>query len=326
MDEKQPFERPGILIQLADNKKGAEDSSDIQILKTGVFSHAWYGDFEVLRTDIKKMVDNFEGHILKTDLMIDYNHDLKEAAGWVARLYHKEDMRELWAEVKWTAPGKQHLADKTFRYISADFTFNHMDNETLEEFGPVLYGAALTNRPFVKGMAPTVNLMERKNLTGGNPMLTLEDLKKENQQLTDRVSTLSKDKDNEIKVLSDSISDKDKVIVDLKKENDDLKLEQGKAKKEGEFAVMLSDGHAVPAQKEAFLKGDLAEFAKLSQPTKVITQGHGKTGKGDNNQLSGEEKEREAIKLAEEKFKEGGFETVGDALSVILEEKPELAS
>ncbi len=43
---------------------------------------------------------------------------------------------------------------------SIDFTDNHQDVESLETFGPLLYGFALTNRPFVKGMKPVVQLSD----------------------------------------------------------------------------------------------------------------------------------------------------------------------
>ena len=319
MTNKDIFPRPGILIQLAEVNEDTQES-EIQILKTGNYSHLYYGDFEITRVILAQMVSNFEKKAIKNDLMIDYNHECEEAAGWVMKLYTKEEGKELWALVKWTKPGKQHLMDKTYRYISADFNFNHMDNETLEEFGPVLYGAALTNRPFIKGMAPTVNLNE---LTGGNKM-TLDELKKQNQQLTDRVTSLEEKHSKEVKTLSETISSKDEEIKTLKKENEDLQLGQEKAKKESEFAVLLSQGKAVPAQKEAFLAGDLVKFAELAGKTNHKESGSGQSGSEDV-ELTEDQKLEKVEKLADEKIAKKLASNMGEAISMVLQENPELA-
>ena len=71
-------------------------------------------------------------------------------------IYLSENGEELWATVDWTEGGEKSVRRKEYRYLSADFQFNYTDNETLQEYGPTLFGAGLTNRPVVKGMAPTI--------------------------------------------------------------------------------------------------------------------------------------------------------------------------
>ena len=70
------------------------------------------------------------------------------------------------------------------------------------------------------------------------------------------------------------------------------------AEKTQEFNVMLSEGKAVAAQRDAFLKGDMAAFVKLAQP--INLKGLGSVELGAPAEGSSEEK---IIKLAEEKRK-----------------------
>ena len=58
--------------------------------------------------------------------------------------------------------------------MSPDFTFNYVDNETLNEYGPTLFGAGLTNRPVIKNMEPVIQLSEELNMDLEQKVLELE--------------------------------------------------------------------------------------------------------------------------------------------------------
>ena len=70
------------------------------------------------------------------------------------------------------------------------------------------------------------------------------------------------------------------------------------AEKENEFTVMLSEGKACPAQKAAFIEGNMSEFVKLAQP--LNTKGSGSSSTASATE---EDKNKQIIKLAEEKKK-----------------------
>ena len=311
------FPRPGIEIRLAD-KDSKAGTQRVQLARTGSYYHAWYGPFELNAAMFLAFVANFKAKTYGIDLMIDYDHDRCEAAAWFKDLYLSEDQTELWAEVSWTPQGQKDVEEKNYRYMSIDFSTNHVDSEQGAEHGPVLYGAALTNRPFIKGMTPTTEL---NDFHGGK--MNLEELKKENKTLSERLEQLGKDNIAAVKALTDKL---DQAVADQKKladENAKLLADAAVAKKEGEFSKLLADKKAVPAQKEAYMAGDMTKFAELAGKLNDTPAGHGTAGEGGNTEGSGEESEDDKVlKLAEEKFAKGG-RTMGDCIS---EAKKELKS
>lgn len=164
----------GVPIQLSvadDIARGVQTDGNgapkqIQLLRVGNFihpDHPEWGVIEITPEMLSHMVANFSADVLGIDIAIDYNHNSENiAAAWVKDVFLASDGTSLWAEVDWTPTGGKKVAEKELRYLSADFAFNYVDNETLEEFGPTLRGAGLTNRPVVKRMAPALALAELK--------------------------------------------------------------------------------------------------------------------------------------------------------------------
>jgi hypothetical protein len=97
--------------------------------------------------------------------------------------------------------------------------------------------------------------------------------------------------------------------------------EKAKAQKESEFNVLLSEGKACVAQKDAYLAGDMKEFIAKAQPINLSEKGNGKGTEGDKT-IDGDVTEQ-VMKLAEEKVKSGL--KLGEAISAVLKENTELA-
>lgn len=76
------------------------------------------------------------------------------------------------------------------------------------------------------------------------------------------------------------------------------------AERENKFTILLSEGKACVAQKDAFMKNDMDAFIKLAQP--VNLEGKGSTENGGANTQSGDREDR-VLKLAEEKVKKDGI-------------------
>lgn len=314
MSKDKNFPRPGIAIRLAESG-GKVDSNKIQIMKAGQYNHMWYGEFVINEALMIGMVSNWNAKTYGIDSMIDYDHECGEAAAWIKSLYMSPDNQELWAEVDWTPPGKQCIDDKTYRYISADFTTNFVNNETGADHGPVLFGAALTNRPFIKGMAPTTEL---NDLTGGMQM-TLQELQAANTKLADQVKAIQSEKDSEVKRLTDESKAKDVQVKTLSDKVVALELDSAKAKKESEFAVLLAEKKVVPAQKDAFISGDMTAFLANAGKLNLKEEGHGK-GTDAGGAEGGESDDDKLLKLAEAKFETKKFATMGDAISAAKRE------
>ena len=119
-------------------------------------------------TRLSEIVRNFVDGVRGTSVAIDIVHDPdRGAAAWIEELEiadssTKAGKQALWATIRWTEPGAELVQKEVYRYISAEFGA-HTDPETKAKINNVLFAATLTNRPFLKGMAP-VALDEDGNL------------------------------------------------------------------------------------------------------------------------------------------------------------------
>jgi len=302
----------------------------IQILRVGKFNHPQYGFFEITSQTLHEMKSNFDNKVRGIDMSFDYYHESNEdASAWVRALELRENSTELWAEVDWTPKATQKLADRELRYFSPDFAFSWLDPESGHTFSNVLFGGGLTNRPFVKEM---MAIVADEKLTRGSQMTELEkankelsEVKAQNLKLSEDKSAMEKElaampKVSEVDALKQQIAElQQKLDAAMKNEAAMLaekqKMEADKclAEKTSQFNVLLSEGKACAAQKDAFIKGDMNEFIKLAQP--VNTKGSGTS----DNQTDGD-KITKILKLAEEKRKENPKLSQGDAVSAAKKE------
>ncbi len=154
-------------IDLLDGIRFSEDenpTSEIQVAKIGEWKGHPTGSFKITEEIIDKMIENYEAG--ERDVVVDYQHlsldggaDDAKAAGWTKKLVNK-GKDGLWAVVEWTKKAADMIKEKEYRYISPEFHLNYPNKETKKKQGATLLAIALTNRPFLEGMAP-VALSER---------------------------------------------------------------------------------------------------------------------------------------------------------------------
>jgi len=101
------------------------------------------------------------------------------------------------------------------------------------------------------------------------------------------------------------------VMAAEKKKADEAKM---LAEKENSFNVLLSEGKACAAQKDAFVKGDMNEFVKLAQPVNLKASGSSASTSITDADAS------TIIKLAEEKQKSNPKLSRGEAISIAKKE------
>ncbi len=285
-DLKQNFRVPssGEILLSDDNISDKQAPTEIQICKTGVYfcRYPWDDDLELPITvdDFRNMVTNYNSRVTKNAIFMDYDHERRDNAGVIKGLSLKNNDTELWANVEWNSMGKEDILDKRFVYVSAEIHFNYKDNETRQEHGPTLLGAALTNRPFVRGMAPVIQLSESKSPNKPNPTQPTQGKVKMNEQevkalvegITQKFSEQFNSVLGKVEDLSNKLAEKEKSEVELSKKHAE---EMANMKKETEFNVLLSAGKVVPAQKDAFMKNDVQALLALSANIKTQTLGHG---------------------------------------------------
>lgn len=168
----------------------AESDKLVTITRTGTFHDPRYGEFEITPQMLSAMVSNFNNGVLGQDVFLDVDHDPGQgAAAKVTEL--TVDNGRLRARVDWTAFGESAVRDRGFSYLSAEYHENWRDNETGQTHGPVLMGAALTNRPVIKRLDP-IQLSEKS--TGGNPTGMHPDLfKKLSKEVNETMEKLLKE-------------------------------------------------------------------------------------------------------------------------------------
>jgi uncharacterized protein YoxC len=319
----------------------------IQVIRAGLFYDMRYGQIKITPEILISFVDNFNNNIRKVDLALDYSHDAEgPAAGWFEELETRENDTELWAKINWTETGKRRVQEKEFRYVSADFNLDYEDNETLRGHGPVLYGAGLTNRPLVKGMQPTTVLQELSESEVNHMdeqtkalVETVESLGNQFSELTKTLDTLVADQKGDKKASEDvkkaeddkkdDMGEMKRKLEEMAKENKDLKAQVAKltgekqaSEKEMQFQKLLSEGKAVPAQKDAFLADDMAKFAELAGEVNTDAAGTGDNPPHHDENLDSQDK---VIALAEKKVQDSdGKLEFKDAMSAVLSENPEL--
>lgn len=141
------------IISLADSSQ-----SWAQVLRTGRFVHPAYGEFEVTPESLQNMAANFANGVRPvppTRLVVDYNHGDQNgrAAGWISAVEVRNGT-ELWAQVEWTDEAASSIRRREYQFTSAEFAWAYQDKGDGTDRGPTLLAMAITNRPFVEGMAP----------------------------------------------------------------------------------------------------------------------------------------------------------------------------
>lgn len=129
-------------------------TTDIQILKTGNFRKGGR-NIKVGLAELQRAVDNFNAKVAG-EPPLDYDHSFdyggtSEASGWYQRLFVKDGA--LWATVEFTQDAVEKIKAKKFRFFSPTFSTDWPD-ESGKKHGFTILAGALTNRPFLKNMAP----------------------------------------------------------------------------------------------------------------------------------------------------------------------------
>jgi phage I-like protein len=311
----------------------------VQLLRAGSFKSEQYGALEITEKDLAAMVKNFQNKVRGIDLAVDYMHASEDvAAGWFKNVYLNDIGNELWAEVDWTKPGLDVLANKEFRYISAEFDFEYKSNETGTKFGPTLLGAGLTNRPFIKDMKPVIPLSEASEKKEGTTMdekdkkiaelqaqieslkTELEQAKKDKSQPSGTPGLSATDAENfdamkvQLEQLQKKVSEYENQV---KKHEEEKKL----AEKTGTFNKLLSEGKVVEAQREPFMTGDTIKFAENARPLNLSGLGTSETTESYEH---GQDADTAILGLANKWLNEKKVQTLSEGVHKVLRENAEL--
>lgn len=145
------------LSKIEFSEQDGKKASWIQALAPGEYKHPVYGTLQITADKIKNLAESVKTKVRGIDPSINYQHlGDGEAAGWVKDAESRPD--GLWVFVEWTTDAARKISEKAFRYFSAEF-HDKWEDPTGKKFTDVLFGGALTNRPYMKNLIP-VNLSE----------------------------------------------------------------------------------------------------------------------------------------------------------------------
>lgn len=216
----------------------------IQVARTGKFVSSRYGEFEITPADLRQMYSNFKSVTPKppTRLAVDYDHlsmnperpEDGKAAGWFVDLQLRNNNHELWAQVEWTPKAAESIKTKEYQFVSPTFVKNYRykDGTTI---GTTLISAAITNHPFLEGMAALTLSMSGENIAIAQPEAQMQKIKAKDVNGNDveialdslsadalaqhpHVLSLSKQKTDppaEIKTLSDTVNTLQSTVTSL---------------------------------------------------------------------------------------------------------------
>jgi phage I-like protein len=290
------------------NVEGYEiTGKEIQLLREGKYVHPVYGDIFISVSALETMKQNFEARVRGQDISIDYTHDNETgespAAFWIKSLEVKTNSdgkgKGLFARGEFTPMGEKKVSEKEYRYSSADFSIDYID-QSGKHHPYVLRGGTLTNRPFIKNMNP-IKLSEFKKeikqMTKEELIAALKDcgvdvtsIMGNGETITARVKELEAkivelnalpvQKEAEITALKSVIAEANKKIV----ENEMNRI----------FNGLVAEGKCVPAQKDAIFSAfktaeEISAFYK-NAPVVIAVAPAGNGGDGEDETLTAEEK------------------------------------
>lgn len=138
----------------------ATSSTWIQAMPLGDYEHPVYGPIGITSERVQHFVDNVKNAVRGQDLDIDYDHKAYggEAAGWVKDAENRGS-DGLWLKVNWTPTAYAKLKEGAYRYFSPEFDDSWTHPKTNVTHQDVIFGGAITNRPFLKDILP-INMSE----------------------------------------------------------------------------------------------------------------------------------------------------------------------
>lgn len=136
-----------------------------QLAKVGQFAGHPSGPFKLTPVEFEQIVRNFKA-TQNRKISIDFEHASEQdptsgniptegapAQGWIHDLQNR-GAEGLWGLVEWLEPARTYIREKRYRFFSPAIRFGAKDRVTGEPIGARMTSGALTNNPFLDGMAP----------------------------------------------------------------------------------------------------------------------------------------------------------------------------
>ena len=275
---ERTFQMPEAFLQTISPELKLEDTGEesktvkIQVLRKGAFKHPQYGKISFDEKTFKNFIKNFEEKVPQEHVAYDFKHRPDwGAAAWVKSLFIEGD--GLWAEAELTKRGLEALKNREFIYFSTEYVDDYKDRESGKSHGPTILGGGMTNRPFIKGMAPVLmsenveeefvaieNSPSQKEI-GGNMEELLKKIADLRTELTDLVEKADSKED-----IQKAFSTVGEQIKSLEEKLDEaVKFDDEKAKALEDAQKEVDEGKAALEAKDAELEAKTEETKNLTE-------------------------------------------------------------
>jgi hypothetical protein len=171
-------------LSLFDTDYSPNNVTWLQALPLGTYQHPRYGELKITPDKVSNLAKSFKDNVREIDIDVDYDHKQHtgKAAGWVKDAEARTD--GLWVAVQWTEDAYASLKKGEYKYFSSEFDDVWTHPKTKQKHQDVLFGGAITNRPFVKDILP-INLTEVLSNEGGTVDEALRQLLRKKYQLAE---------------------------------------------------------------------------------------------------------------------------------------------
>ena len=135
-------------IKLAKDK----NASWVQLAKKGKFFHQRYGNFTFNQRSFDQVINNFSNKLAVNIEHLAFLQILEGAETWLTKVELQNDGEELWGYVEFGKTHAEQVRKGKIKYTSIEFSSHALDDKG-KMVGYKLNGLALTNDPFLEGMA-----------------------------------------------------------------------------------------------------------------------------------------------------------------------------
>lgn len=233
-----------------------------------------YGDFAFTREQLEEMSANFNAGVAGHEIAVDVNHDPERRAyAWIqpGSMYVGPSVLvqgeySLYARLyRFTPEGEHFVKTGAFRYFSIEYvkSFNTWIDGVKKSAKNVILGLALTNRPAVKGLAPTFNDLHNSDMEILTKLLsalkTREIVSKEDKEmLATLLSDLPEEEAEAVKADVEEVNAKPEEVEPAAEEPKEEVVEEAPAEE--------------PAKDEAPAEASLSELVTMKEQVATMAQ------------------------------------------------------